>query len=62
MRMAIIYFIMGALFLYLAFIRIEDTIWNTTTILLTLVAAVDFGVGYRYMRIHFQNKQNENKN
>ncbi|PXW87867.1 uncharacterized protein DUF4305 [Pseudogracilibacillus auburnensis] len=52
MKMAIFYFIMGILFTYLAINSINDTIWNTTTILLAVVATLDFGVGFRYLRMY----------
>lgn len=45
---------MGVLFTYLAFTSIDDTIWNATTILLLIVATLDFGVGYRYLRNHMK--------
>ncbi len=56
MRMAILYFGMGILFAYLAFTSAKETVWNATTILLAIVATLDFGVGYRYLRMHVKNK------
>ncbi|MEI3614771.1 YdiK family protein [Pseudogracilibacillus sp. SO30301A] len=52
--MAILYFLMGLLFAYLAYTSVQDTIWNATTILLAAVAALGFGVGYRYLRMHLK--------
>lgn len=51
---------MGFLFAYLAYTSVTDTVWNVTTILLTVVAALDFGVGLQYLSMHFRNNRNEN--
>lgn len=59
MRSSIIYFILGIMFTYMAVISITDTIWNITTILLLLVAALDFGVGIRYLRTDLARRKNE---
>ena len=59
MRIAIFYFVMGILFAYLAYTSVTDTVWNLATILLTIVAALDFGIGFRYMNMHFKAKKNE---
>ncbi|GGA76225.1 YdiK family protein [Ornithinibacillus halotolerans] len=55
--MAIIYFAMGCLFIYVAIQSAEETIWNFITILFALVATLDFGAGIRYMRLHYQLKK-----
>jgi len=47
------------MFTYMAVISITDTIWNITTILLLLVAALDFGVGIRYLRTDLARRKNE---
>lgn len=52
---------MGFLFAYLAYTSVTDTVWNATTVLLTLVATLDFGVGFRYLRIHFRKNNHENE-
>jgi len=54
--MAILYFIMGVLFTYVAFVYAKETIWNPTTILLTIVATIDFGISFRYLRMYFMQK------
>lgn len=50
LTMAIIYLVMGVLFTFLAFQSVDDTIWNPLTIVLLLVAALDFVVAYRFLR------------
>lgn len=57
--MAIVYFILGILFTYMAIISASDTVWNATTILLAIVAALDFGVGFRYLRTHINRNKNK---
>lgn len=59
--MAIIYFLMAALFIYMAINNISDTIWNSFTIVLTLVAALDLTVGLRFWRMHLRLKHQSNK-
>lgn len=59
MRTAIFYFLMGILFTYMAIQSVEDTVWNVITILLTLVATLDFGVGIRFLRLHFKMKKEQ---
>lgn len=57
--MAILYFLMGVLFTYMGFTYAEETVFNPLTIGLLLVAALDFYVGFRYIK---RNKQaNNNK-
>lgn len=51
---------MGFLFTYLAYMSVTDTVWNITTILLTSVAALDFGVGFQYLSLHLRKNRNEN--
>ena len=59
--MAIIYILMGILFTYLAIDSVEETPWNFVTILFAAIATLDFGVGIRSLRIHFQLKNNSKK-
>ena len=57
--MAILYFLMGAVFTYMAFTYADETVFNPLTIVFLLVAALDFFVGFRYIK---QNKKtNQNK-
>lgn len=48
--MALLYFILGILFTYMAIQNAQETIWNPITILLAVVATIDFAVGFRYLR------------
>jgi len=59
--MAIIYFLMAALFIYMAVNNVTDTIWNTLTIVFTIVAALDLTVALRFWRIHLRIKQQNKK-
>ncbi|MFC3041634.1 YdiK family protein [Virgibacillus xinjiangensis] len=58
---AIIYFAMGAVFIYAAIQTADETIWNFTTILLAVVATMDFGVAIRMVNIHLQIKKKNKK-
>ncbi|MFZ3579571.1 YdiK family protein [Virgibacillus sp. DJP39] len=55
--MANIYFIMGILFVYMATQSAGETVWNSSTILLAIIATLDFGVAIRLMRNHMRNKE-----
>lgn len=55
--MAIFYFILGTLFIYLAITNEHETVWNPVTILLAVVATLDFVVGFRYLRAHQAQKK-----
>ena len=59
MKMGIFYLVLGALFTYMAVVSITDSIWNITTILLLVVAALDFGVGFRYIKTRIANRKGE---
>ncbi|MFD1038955.1 YdiK family protein [Virgibacillus byunsanensis] len=59
--MAIVYFLLGILFTYIAVQSAEETIWNFTTIIFALFATLDFGVGLRMFTIHIRLKKNNNK-
>lgn len=55
--MAIVYFAMGILFTNLAIKWADETIWNAATILMAIIATLDFGVGIRYLRIYFKKRK-----
>ncbi|MBM7601561.1 hypothetical protein JOC34_003986 [Virgibacillus halotolerans] len=57
LMMAIIYFIMGIAFIFMAIRSADDTVWNTITILLAVVATFDFIVGFRLISSHFSGKK-----
>jgi hypothetical protein len=54
--LGIVYAIMGMLFTSLAINSVEETIWNFTTLLLTIVATFDFIIAIRYLS--FKRKTN----
>ncbi|MBU5466950.1 DUF4305 domain-containing protein [Virgibacillus sp. MSJ-26] len=54
--MAIIYIAMGILFTNLAIKSADETIWNAATLALAAIAALDFGVGIRFIRMFFKKK------
>jgi hypothetical protein len=60
LNIAFFYFLMGTLFTYLAIESAHESIWNFSTIVLMVMATLDFGVSLRmfafYFRIRNQNK------
>lgn len=59
--MALVYFIMGILFTYIATQTATDTIWNISTIILAVIATLEFGVAIRLLRIHIHLKRKNKK-
>lgn len=57
MKLPIFYFLMGIVFTYLAVNSVTDTIWNFTTVVLALIATLDFGVGIRFLNAHLKTKK-----
>jgi len=55
--MAILYFAMGVIFTYMAFTYAEESVFNPITIILLLVAALDFVVGFRYIKRNKESKK-----
>ena len=53
---AILYFVLGMVFIFLAIRTTSDTVWNVSTILLALIATFDIGLGVRFARAHFRVK------
>ncbi|PGZ95336.1 hypothetical protein COE51_20780 [Bacillus pseudomycoides] len=45
--MATLYFLLGCIFTYLAITSAQDTIWNFYTLLLSVMATVDFSLALR---------------
>ncbi|HLR74154.1 MAG TPA: YdiK family protein [Virgibacillus sp.] len=60
-RMAIFYFLLGILFTYLAIDSVDGSSWNVITFIFAGFATLDFGVGIRALRIHFQLKNNNKR-
>lgn len=61
MRSGVVYFILGGFFIYLAIIQSNTagTLWNTMTIVLLAVAAIDLGMGFTMLRNHLRQKKND---
>jgi NADH:ubiquinone oxidoreductase subunit K len=55
--MAVIYFIMAILFIFLAIDNVEETVWNLTTIIMASIAALDIAVALRLLASHFKMKK-----
>ncbi|GGJ79703.1 hypothetical protein GGR02_003332 [Anoxybacillus voinovskiensis] len=53
------YFLMGALFTYLATESVHDTIWNFSTVALMVMATLDFGMAFRLVGLHIQWKKKQ---
>ncbi|PEA55554.1 hypothetical protein CON64_06405 [Bacillus pseudomycoides] len=47
--MATLYFLLGCIFTYLAITSVKDTIWNFYTLLLAVMATVDFNLAIRIL-------------
>ncbi|HDX9580009.1 YdiK family protein [Bacillus cytotoxicus] len=47
--MATLYFLLGCIFTYLAITSVTDTIWNFYTLLLAVMATVDFNLAIRLL-------------
>lgn len=56
---AIIYFILGSMFLWLAIQTADDTIWTFKTIFLAGIATLDFGLAIKLIRMHRQQNEKE---
>ncbi|GAA4073473.1 YdiK family protein [Amphibacillus indicireducens] len=61
LRSAIFYFIMGAIFIYFAFQTIDETVFKPLTILLVILATLEFGVGIRFLQFHIKIKRHQKK-
>lgn len=55
--MALLYFALGIIFTSMAFTYAEETVFNPITIILLLVAALDFVIGFRYLKARKNNKK-----
>lgn len=58
---AIIYFVMGILFSFMATKTAGETIWNVPTVLLMVFATFEFGIAIRLVSIHFHLKKKDKK-
>ncbi len=57
LRMVFFYSVMGSLFLYLAIVSFDESMWQWHTILLMLIATFDFGVAIRSYFLHQKIKE-----
>lgn len=57
--MATLYFLLGCIFTYLAVTSVQDTIWNFYTLLLAVMATIDFNLALRLIIVKF--KKNDKK-
>ncbi len=57
----ILYMFMGIGFMYIAFLSVEDTVWNVATIIFVLIAAFDFGAAIKMFGLHRRIKEHQNK-
>lgn len=57
--MALLYFALGIIFTSMAFTYAEETVFNPITIILLLVAALDFVIGFRYLKARKNKKINQ---
>ncbi|SDC12860.1 protein of unknown function [Pelagirhabdus alkalitolerans] len=58
---AFVYFLIGSVFVYFAYQSIEDTVLNGITILLTIVASLEYGASIRLIKLHRRMKQQNNQ-
>lgn len=61
MRTPLTYFILGGLFTYFAYISLTDTMWNMTTILLLLLAALEFTIGCKILMLNVRKNKESKK-
>ncbi|MDC3414226.1 YdiK family protein [Aquibacillus sp. 3ASR75-11] len=59
--MASLYFFMGVVFTYIGTQSASNTVWNFTTIILSVVATFDFVVAIRLFLLHFRIKKTKRK-
>lgn len=48
--MAFVYFLMGGVFTYIAILNADETVFNLFSMVLLLIAALDFFIGFRYIK------------
>ncbi|MEC5425905.1 YdiK family protein [Virgibacillus sp. C22-A2] len=55
--LAVVYFLMGIFFIYIAVLSAVDTIWNAATLVIALFATLNFGVSIRLLSLHVRLKK-----
>ncbi|WP_181350527.1 YdiK family protein [Thalassobacillus sp. CUG 92003] len=58
---AFLYFLLGIGFTYIAIQVVEGSIYNFTTMLLVVMATIDFAVAIRLISLHFKIKNSNEK-
>lgn len=61
MRTGIIYFILAALFIYLAILNGTETIFNPLSLIMLAIAAIDIGLGITLFRDYFRKKKEDSE-
>lgn len=59
--LSIIYILMGSGFIYIAVLSKTDTIWRLPTIIFTIVATLNIGVGLRLFMTHLKLSQKKDE-
>jgi hypothetical protein len=57
LRTSLFYFIMGTLFTYLAIESAHEEMWSFSTVLLMIIATLDFGAALRALAFSFTKKK-----
>lgn len=47
--------------MYIAYMSVEDTVWNIATIIFTLIAAFDFGAAIKMFGLHKRLQEQQEK-
>ncbi|MGP4060361.1 YdiK family protein [Halobacillus litoralis] len=59
--MAFLYLSMGVAFTFIAAQAAEESVWNTTTVILAIVATFNIAVAIRLYNLHNKLKQSQKK-
>ncbi|HLS24233.1 MAG TPA: YdiK family protein [Pseudogracilibacillus sp.] len=59
MRTGVVYFLLAALFIYLAVINATETIFNPLSLIMLAIAAIDIGLGITMLRTYLQERKEE---
>jgi len=58
-RTGVVYFLLAALFIYLAVINATETIFNPLSLIMLAIAAIDIGLGITMLRTYLQERKEE---
>ena len=59
MRTGVVYFLLAALFIYLAVINATETIFNPLSLIMLAIAAIAIGLGITMLRTYLQERKEE---